>query len=68
MKFLNENMQIHLVKNVKLTVISNIIKLNFQIDKKIIEMIPLENVCLIIKICIEILQLMKEIKDKYKFN
>ena len=29
LKFLNDNMQIHLVKNVKLRVIANILKLNF---------------------------------------
>jgi hypothetical protein len=38
-------MQIHLVKNVKLSVIANILKLNFLTDKRVVEFLPLENVC-----------------------
>ena len=44
-KFLNDNMQIHLVKNVKLSIIANILKLNYSTDKKVVEFIPLENIC-----------------------
>lgn len=58
-------MQIHLVKNVKLSIIANILKLNFLVDKKIVEFIPLENVCQVLKGSIEIIQLMKEFKEKF---
>lgn len=66
LKFINDNMQIHLVKNVKLSVIANILKLNFLIDKRLVEYLPLENVCQVVKCSIEILQLMKELKEKFK--
>lgn len=59
-------MQIHLVKNVKLSVIANIIKINFQTDKKLVEHLPLVNVCQVLKGSIEIIQLMKDLKEKFK--
>ena len=59
-------MQIHLVKNVKLSVIANILKLNFLTDKKVVEFLPLENVCQVLKGSIEIMQLMREFKEKYR--
>ncbi|CAK58855.1 unnamed protein product (macronuclear) [Paramecium tetraurelia] len=65
-RFLNDNMQIHLVKNVKLSIIANILKHNFMTDRKLVEFIPLENVCQVLKGSIEIIQLMKEFKEKFK--
>ena len=67
-KFLNDNMQIHLVKNVKLSVIANILKLNFLTDRRVVEFLPLENVCQVLKACIEIIQLLKEFKEKFKLD
>ena len=63
-QFFNDNMQIHLVKNVDLSVIANILKLNFLTDKRLVEFLPIENVCQVLKGSIEILQLMKEFKEK----
>lgn len=44
MNFLNENMQLHIAKGLKLNVISNILNLNFRIEKYLIEHIPLSNI------------------------
>lgn len=65
---MNDNMQIHLVKNVKLSVIANILKLNFLTDRRVVEFLPLENVCQVLKACIEIIQLLKEFKEKFKLD
>lgn len=35
-------------------------------DRKLVEFIPLENVCQVLKGSIEIIQLMKEFKEKFK--
>ena len=52
------------MKNVKLSVIANILKLNFLTDKRLVEFLPIENVSQVLKGSIEILQLMKEFKEK----
>jgi phosphatidylinositol 4-kinase len=46
MAFLNENMQIHIAKGLRASTISNIMNLNFNIERKLMEEVPLDNVCL----------------------
>lgn len=48
-------MQVHIAKCLKASIISNILCLNFKIDKSVIEFVPLENICLCIKSWIELL-------------
>ena len=59
MSFLNENMQLHIAKGLKVSTISSILNLNFKTEKKMIEQIPLDNITLAIKSWMEILQLLK---------
>ncbi|KAL4463226.1 hypothetical protein ABPG74_007227 [Tetrahymena malaccensis] len=63
--FLNENMQVHIAKSLKASIIANILHLNFKIDKSMIEFVPLENICLCLKSWIELLQLQKEFCQRF---
>jgi hypothetical protein len=53
--FLNENMQVHIAKSLKASIIANILYLNFKIEKAMIEFVPLENICICLKSWIELL-------------
>ena len=55
MKFLNENMQVHIAKGLRVSTIFSILCLNFEIEKKMLEMLPLENIAYVMKSFIEIL-------------
>ncbi len=55
MRFLNDNMQLHLAKGLNVSTISSILNLNFQIEKKMAEFIPLDTMCLQMKSWIELL-------------
>ena len=55
MRFLNENMQVHIAKQLRVSIIFSILNLNFKIEKNILEIFPLENIAYVIKSFIEIL-------------
>ena len=59
MIFLNQNMQIYIAKGIKVSLINNILNLNFLIEKKMMEFMPLENIMYVVKSWMEILQLQK---------
>lgn len=65
LSFLSENMQVHIAKSLKASIIANILQLNFKIEKTMIEFVPLENICLCLKSWIELLQLQKEFCLKF---
>ena len=68
MSFLSKNMQLHLAKNLKATVIANILYLNFTINKRMVEILPLDNICVALKVWLEILQVLREFANRFKRN
>ncbi len=65
MNFVNDNMQVHIAKGLKVSIIQNILTLNFEIEKKMIEWIPLINISYAIKSFMEMLQVVKYFTHKF---